>query len=908
MKHTTEFSNRFRNPILLRSSAFALGLCVAFSALADTTTLTVSSASKGTSNIPVTLNFPVTRSGDIGYDTVLSYHTVDGSALAGTDYTAAFGAITIPAGSTSASIPVTLAANTSNSADQTFQLLLDTAIGIGPAPGFAAQQSFATGANPFSVTTADVNGDGKPDLIVANFNDNTVSVLLNNTAPGATTSSFAAQQTFATGTNPYSVTVADVNGDGKPDLIVANVNANTISVLLNTTAPGATTPSFAVQQIFATGTSPYSVTVADVNGDGMPDLIVANDGADTVSVLLNTTVPGAATPSFAAQQIFATGTSPRSVTAADVNGDGMPDLIVANVTANTVSVLLNTTVPGATTPSFAAQQTFFTGSGPFSVTAADVNGDGMPDLIVANINDNTVSVLLNTTAPGDTTASFVAQQTFATGTHPVSVTAADVNGDGKPDLIVANVSASTVSVLLNTTVPGATTPSFAAQQPFATGLRPFSVTAADVNGDGMPDLIVANDLANTVSVLLNTTAPGATTPSFAAQQTAATGAGPYSVTAADVNGDGKPDLIVANANDNTVSVLLNTTAPGATAPSFAAQQTFITGAQPYSVTVADVNGDGMPDLIVANVTDNTVSVLLNTTAPGAATPSFAVQQTFATGANPNSVTTADVNGDGKPDLIVANFSDNTVSVLLNTTAPGATTPSFAAQQTFATGAGPYSVTAADVNGDGKPDLIVANANANTVSVLLNTTAPGAATPSFAVQQTAATGANPNSVTVADVNGDGMPDLIVANVTDSTVSVLLNTTAPGAAIPSFAAQQTFATGTSPTSVTVADVNGDGKPDLIVANSGSNTVSVLLNTTVPGATTPSFAAQQTVATGSFPFSVTTADVNGDGMPDLIVANANDSTVSVLLSSQYQALIAGSPATGTIVHDYIFANGFE
>ena len=151
--------------------------------------------------------------------------------------------------------------------------------------------------------------------------------------------------------------------------------------------------------------------------------------------------------------------------------------------------------------------------------------------------------------------------------------------------------------------------------------------------------------------------------------------------------------------------------------------------------------------------------------------------------------------------------------------------------------------------------------------------------------------------MADVNGDGKPDLIVANSTDSTVSVLLNTTAPGAATPSFAAQQTFATGTSPHSVTVADVNGDGKPDLIVANNGANTVSVLLNTTVPGATTASFAAQQTVATGSFPFSVTTADVNGDGMPDLIVANVNDSTVSVLLNTQYQALIAGSPATGTI-----------
>ena len=138
-----------------------------------------------------------------------------------------------------------------------------------------------------------------------------------------------------------------------------------------------------------------------------------------------------------------------------------------------------------------------------------------------------------------------------------------------------------------------------------------------------------------------------------------------------------------------MSVLLNTTAPGATTPSFAAQQTFATGSEPYSVTAADVNGDGKPDLIVANSADSTVSVLLNTTAPGATTPSFAAQQTFATGSMPDSVTAADVNGDGKPDLIVANNTDSTVSVLLNTTAPGATTPSFAAQQTFATGSDPY---------------------------------------------------------------------------------------------------------------------------------------------------------------------------------------------------------------------------
>ena len=907
MKNTMALTRRCHSVMWSCAALVGLGLCASLPVLADTTTLTVSSASTGASNIPVILNFPVARSGDTTYDTVLTYHTLDGSAVAGIDYTAATGSISLPAGATSILVPVTIAANPSPGPDITFQLVLDKALGIGPAPNFAAQQTFTTGAAPYSVTVADINGDGQPDLIVANLNGNTVSVLLNTTAPGATTPSFATQQTFTTGATPVSVTAADVNGDGKPDLIVANLNGSTVSVLLNTTAPGAATPSFAAQQTFGTGSGPRSVTVADVNGDGQPDLIVANEYDNTVSVLLNTTAPGAATPSFAAQQTFAPGAVPVSVTAADINGDGKPDLIVANVGDNTVSVLLNTTAPGAATPSFAAQQTFATGALPQSVTTADINGDGQPDLIVANVTANTVSVLLNTTAPGAATPSFAAQQTFATGALPYSVTAADVNGDGQPDLIVANGNGNTVSVLLNTTAPGATTPSFAAQQTFGTGSGPRSVTVADVNGDGKPDLIVANSNGNTVSVLLNTTAPGAT-PSFAAQQTFATGSNPQSVTAADVNGDGQPDLIVANISGNTVSVLLNTTAPGATTPSFAAQQTFATGSQPLSVTATDMNGDGKPDLIAANYGSSTVSVLLNTTAPGATTPSFATQQTFATGSQPLSVTATDMNGDGQPDLIVANSSDDTVSVLLNTTTPGATTPSFAAQQTFATGSAPYSVTVADVNGDGKPDLIAANLFDNTVSVLLNTTAPGATTPSFATQQTFATGSGPVSVTAADVNGDGQPDLIAANLFDNTVSVLLNTTAPGATTPSFATQQTCATGSGPVSVAAADVNGDGQPDLIVANRSGNTVSVLLNTTAPGATTPSFAAQQTFATGSGPYSVTAADVNGDGKPDLIVANANGNNVSMLLNTQYQALFAGSPATGTIVHDYIFANGFD
>ena len=374
-------------------------------------------------------------------------------------------------------------------------------------PTYAPQQVLAAGSAPRAIAVVDLNGDGALDLAVANQTGDTVSVLLNTSAQASAAPTFATQQIFTVGTNPVSIVAVDVDGDGKPDLVVTNAGNNTLSILRNTTAPGATTPSFAAQQTFSTGSYPYSVAVADVDGDGKPDLIAANLAGGTVSVLRNTTAPGAATLSFAAQQLFLVGPESASLAVADVNGDGRPDLVLVDYSDGVASVLLNTTAAGAGTVSFADHQDFIVGSNPNSISVADINGDGMPDLVVVNQFDDSVSVLINTTPVGSTAASFADQQTFFTGLNPTSVTAADVDGDGKPDLIVTNLTDTTVSVLINTTAAGAGTPSFAAQRTFSTGLEPVFAAAADLNGDGLPDLVVANNLDDTVSVLLNTTTP-----------------------------------------------------------------------------------------------------------------------------------------------------------------------------------------------------------------------------------------------------------------------------------------------------------------------------------------------------------------------------------------------------------------
>jgi hypothetical protein len=355
--------------------------------------------------------------------------------------------------------------------------------------------------------------------------------------------------------------------------------------------------------------------------------------------------------------------------------------------------------------------------------------------------------------------------------------------------------------------------------------EPTYATTGDLNGDGHLDLVVANPSSNSVSVLLGN-GNGTFQP---AGIYSSGGYYPNSVAIADVNGDGKPDMVVANycqanncSGDGEVSVLLgNGDGTFQTAVSYDSG-----GYRASSVALGDLNGDGKPDMVVANYCqsnscsgDGEVSVLLGN---GDGTFQTAIMYDSG-GYDASSVALGDVNGDGKPDMVVANYcqsnncsGDGEVSVLLGN-----------GDGTFQTAA-PYdsggyhasSVALGDVNGDGKLDIVVANNYSNDVSVLLGN---GNGTFQAAVSYLSG-GYYPNAVAIADVNGDGYQDLIVASLCGSlgqqgncdgtgTMGVLI-----GNGDGTFQPVITDSSGAYYTySVAVADVNGDGKPDLVAGNS-------------------------------------------------------------------------------------------
>ncbi len=673
----------------------------------------------------------------------------------------------------------------------------------------------AVGDEPVDVAIGDLNGDLIPDLAVVNKSDNNVIVL-----PGVGGGFLGRAVTVAANSNPDSVVIGDFDQNGIADLAVANdIASGTVSVMLGTGGG-----SFGAPTSFSAGTNPVAIASGLFDNDALPDLVVANPSSNQVSVLL-----GTGSGNFGTATTFSVGTDPQDVAIGTLDGDSDADLAVANAGSDNVTVLLGDGTGGF---SAATNSPFAVGTAPNSLAIGNLNAGGAADIAVANEGSDDVTILLGDGA-GDFTEPVGSP--YAVGDGPVSLGIDDMNLDGSQDIVVANANSQDVSIL-----PGFGDGTFATAVDFDTANSATAVAIGDLDLDGLPDLAIAEPAIDNVALLLGI---GASI-TLQASTIAMTGSR-SSVAIADVDIDGLQDIVAAG--QGSVSVLLGTGGGGFGLP------TDFSAVGYTSLQVADLSQDGLPDIVVGS--GNSVHVLLGTGggAFGTQTPHQVGSGTFV---SLDAVVIEDIDVDGLPDIVASHIDQlgpRGVYILSGTGSGGFGPP------VLVVPVGVNDLAVLDMNLDGLPDLI-------TNQAIHLGQGGGQIGPAIAMPP------SPNSmgtfaVTVGDVTQDGIPDVVSLDIIPPYL-VTWQGTGNGTlgdpvSLALFDAQVPYA---------IADLNADGLAD--IAMPGGN-LSVFL-----GLGGGNFGTPLPFSAGTGSAGLAVSDLNQDGLPDVVVANAGSNDLTIFL----------------------------
>lgn len=640
------------------------------------------------------------------------------------------------------------------------------------------------------IVAADLDGDGKNDVAIADYANNSL-LLFRNTSSGSALT-FAEPVVLGLGSSPSELLRADFNGDGKVDLATVQYSSNSASIFINTSTPG--NLRLAAPLSLPVADEPLSAVVGDVDGDGKPDILVGSAGASVVTLLHNVSTASAAR--FAGIDLPASAFT-YQLAMADFDGDGLADIAISLGDRESVQVLRNQSVPGR--PDFAALTRLTPTDKAISVLACEIDGDSKPDLVVRT-QASSFRVLRNTST-GANRIAFTEGPAETLEEAEGLTDCADFDGDQHNDLTTLR-EGETISLIRNVSAPGK--PRFESRRNLRIISSSPRMATGDVDGDGRPEVFLGEQNSDYARIYRNRSAAGEW--ELSAAQDLVLGFRPASVALTDLDGDGKADLLYSNESQAGIGVRRSLSTSAGSSLEFAAPKQF-SGA--YGVTtgftLVDFDGDGRRDIAgLASV--DALSIRRNNSTPGQVDLSAELLLSIDTFAF---YAVGDVDGDGRPDLAVAkgygtgidivrNASDST-GIAFETRVPIATTIEFSS-----------AVAMADLDGDGRGELIIGDSRSDTLTVMPGTSSPGSI--SFGTALSLGRGLRPQSIQAQDLNGDGLPELVVNN--PMSVTVFHNRSTAGSL--DMEQLDNYGAGKKLWIVSLDDHDGDGQLDFLATD--------------------------------------------------------------------------------------------
>lgn len=701
-------------------------------------------------------------------------------------------------------------------------------------PSLLNGKSFSTGTNTYDVATGDVNNDGKQDVVTANFDANSLSVLI-----GDGLGDFLPSINIPTEARTRFVALKELNGDGNIDAIALTQTATTSKILI---LLGNGTGNFSISSQYLLN-DPSDLKIVDVNNDGKYDLVVKagdsaigkvlvypGNGDGTFGVSINTNLPQ-----------FSYG----SIETGDFSGDGFVDFI----SSTSSGIFLWT---GNGTGNFSQGWNSNQANG--AAYKGNFNGDAFADLVIMNSTFRYVKIFT-----GNGNGTFTPLQRYTIGEVAVDVAVGDINHDGLDDIVTSNFASNEISVLINS---GSAT--FTPMINYVASAQARGIVMNDFNGDGNQDVITTgwrSIMPSATGFVLLISGRGNGTFNAGINYPIFQDAFPNSVVVADLDMDGREDVVTGNSEQWGVSVLLRNGAY-----KFAIPRKYLAAKYINYVAVKDFNGDGKPDIVA--VGDATGHVLL-----GDGTGNFSLATTFTVGPGGGFsifVGSADFNSDGKPDLVVSDRDAGRFTTLM-----GNGDGTFSVPVEYFTGDHPKRIAIADFNHDSLPDLaIVVDSGGDSifgrVQIRLNL---GNGTFSGFTEYRIGVALHPTSVIANDLNADGNVDFAVIIMSDPSGEPELRIY-QGDGFGNFSGPSRYSVdGVNPSDLMARDFNQDGMLDIAVVNNVSEDISIF-----GGVGGGSFNLRQKISAGEQARALTIGNLNSDSSPEIVVTNYNGSSFTI------------------------------